>query len=52
MIGASAVTGEPVDIVHLNSMSLESTPKTLALVQDARDRGIDVTTKHIPTSPE
>jgi N-acyl-D-aspartate/D-glutamate deacylase len=48
VIGASAVTGAPVHIVHLNSMSLESTPKTLALVKDARDRGIDVTTEAYP----
>jgi N-acyl-D-aspartate/D-glutamate deacylase len=48
VIGASAVTGAPVHIVHLNSMSLESTPKTLAIVQEARDRGIDVTTEAYP----
>ena len=48
VIGASAVTGAPVHIVHLNSMSLASTPKTLALVKDARDHGIDVTTEAYP----
>jgi N-acyl-D-aspartate/D-glutamate deacylase len=48
VIGASAVTGAPVHIVHLNSMSLESTPKTLALVKEARDRGLDVTTEAYP----
>ncbi len=48
VIGASAITGAPLHIVHLNSMSLESTPKTLAMVKEARDRGIDVTTEAYP----
>jgi N-acyl-D-aspartate/D-glutamate deacylase len=48
VIGAGAITGAPLHIVHLNSMSLESTPKTLAMVQEARDRGIDVTTEAYP----
>ena len=48
VIGASAITGAPVHIVHLNSMSLESTPKTLAMVKEARDHGIDVTTEAYP----
>jgi N-acyl-D-aspartate/D-glutamate deacylase len=48
VIGASAITGAPLHIVHLNSMSLESTPKTLAMVKDARDHGIDVTTEAYP----
>jgi len=48
VIGAAAVTGAPLHIVHLNSMSLESTPKTLALVREARERGIDVTTEAYP----
>jgi N-acyl-D-aspartate/D-glutamate deacylase len=48
VIGASAITGAPLHIVHLNSMSLESTPKTLAMVKEARDRGLDVTTEAYP----
>ena len=48
VIGASAITGAPVHIVHLNSMSLESTPKTLAVVKDARSHGLDVTTEAYP----
>jgi N-acyl-D-aspartate/D-glutamate deacylase len=48
VIGASAITGAPVHIVHLNSMSLESTPKTLAMVKDARSHGLDVTTEAYP----
>lgn len=50
VIAASAITGAPVHIVHLNSMSLASTPKTLAVVKDARARGLDVTTEAYPYS--
>jgi N-acyl-D-aspartate/D-glutamate deacylase len=50
VIGAAAVTGAPLHIVHVNSMSLESTPETLQLVREARDRGIDVTTEAYPYS--
>ena len=50
VIGAAAVTGAPLHIVHLNSMSLSETPKTLKLVTDARARGIDVTTEAYPYS--
>ncbi len=48
VIGASAITGAPLHIVHLNSMSLASTPRTLAMVKEARDRGLDVTTEAYP----
>jgi N-acyl-D-aspartate/D-glutamate deacylase len=50
VIGASAVTGAPVHVVHLNSVSLESTPETLRLIAEARERGIDVTTEAYPYS--
>jgi N-acyl-D-aspartate/D-glutamate deacylase len=50
VIGAAAITGAPLHIVHLNSMSLSETPKTLKLVTDARARGIDVTTEAYPYS--
>jgi N-acyl-D-aspartate/D-glutamate deacylase len=50
VVGASAITGAPVHIVHINSMSLESTPQTLAIVDEARSRGIDVTTEAYPYS--
>jgi N-acyl-D-aspartate/D-glutamate deacylase len=48
VIGASAITGAPVHIVHLNSMSLSSTPRTLAMVKEARAHGLDVTTEAYP----
>lgn len=50
VIGASAITGAPVHIVHLNSTSMAATPLTLALVKEARDRGLDVTTEAYPYS--
>jgi N-acyl-D-aspartate/D-glutamate deacylase len=48
VIAASAITGAPVHIVHLNSTSLTVTPRTLALIQEARDHGLDVTTEAYP----
>ena len=48
VISAAAISGAPLHIVHLNSMSLESTPKTLAMVKDARAHGVDVTTEAYP----
>lgn len=48
VIGASAITGAPVHIVHLNSTSLTNTPRTLAMVAEAQQRGVDVTTEAYP----
>ncbi len=48
VIAASAITGAPLHIVHLNSTSLEATPRTLAMIAEARSRGIDVTTEAYP----
>ncbi|MBI3567977.1 MAG: amidohydrolase family protein [Gemmatimonadetes bacterium] len=48
VIAASAITGAPLHIVHLNSTSLASTPKTLAMVKDARAHGVDVTAEAYP----
>ena len=50
VIGAAAITGAPLHIVHLNSMSLSQTPMTLTLVEEARARGLDVTTEAYPYS--
>jgi N-acyl-D-aspartate/D-glutamate deacylase len=50
VIGAAAITGAPLHIVHLNSMSLAATPQTLQLVTEARKRGLDVTTEAYPYS--
>jgi N-acyl-D-aspartate/D-glutamate deacylase len=50
VIGAAAITGAPLHIVHLNSMSLAATPQTLQMVAEARKRGLDVTTEAYPYS--
>lgn len=48
VIAASAISGAPLHIVHLNSTSLASTPRTLAIVADAQRRGLDVTAEAYP----
>jgi N-acyl-D-aspartate/D-glutamate deacylase len=48
VIAASAISGTPVHIVHLNSTSLAATPRTLALIAEARTRGLDVTAEAYP----
>ena len=48
VIGASAITGAPLHIVHLNSTSLTNTPRTLAMIAEAQQRGVDVTTEAYP----
>ncbi len=50
VIAASAISGAPVHFVHLNSTSLENTPKNLAIVAEARARGLDVTAEAYPYS--
>lgn len=50
VLGAAALTGAPLHIAHLNSMSLGETPRTLAMVAEARDRGMDVTAEAYPYS--
>ena len=48
VIAASAITGAPVHIVHLNSTSLAATPRTLAMIAEAQSRGVDVTAEAYP----
>jgi len=48
MIAASAVSGAPVHIVHLNSSCLAQAPDCLAMIRGARARGLDVTTEAYP----
>jgi N-acyl-D-aspartate/D-glutamate deacylase len=47
-LSAAAVTGAPVHIVHLNSVSTSATPRTLQLVAEAQARKLDVTTEAYP----
>jgi N-acyl-D-aspartate/D-glutamate deacylase len=47
-IAAAAITGAPVHIVHLNSVSTSATPKTLQIVAEAQARKLDVTAEAYP----
>ena len=48
VIGASAITGAPLHIVHINSSCLHDSLECLSLVAGARARGLDVTTEAYP----
>jgi N-acyl-D-aspartate/D-glutamate deacylase len=48
VLGPSAITGAPLHIVHLNSSGTQYTPQLLAVVSQARSRGLDVTTECYP----
>jgi N-acyl-D-aspartate/D-glutamate deacylase len=48
VIGAAAVTGAALHIVHLNSTCLRDSPECLSMVAGARARGLDVTTEAYP----
>jgi N-acyl-D-aspartate/D-glutamate deacylase len=48
VIGAAAVTGAPLHIVHLNSMCMSQGPECLDMIAGARARGLDVTTEAYP----
>jgi N-acyl-D-aspartate/D-glutamate deacylase len=48
VIGAAAVTGASLHIVHINSSCLQDGLECLAMVGGARARGIDVTTEAYP----
>ena len=48
VIGAAAVTGASLHIVHINSSGAKDAPACLALVEGARARGLDVTTEAYP----
>jgi hypothetical protein len=48
VIAAAAVSGAPLQIVHINSSGLRDAPQCLALVEGARARGLDVTTEAYP----
>src|SRR5579859_199930 len=48
VIGAPAITGAPLHIVHINSTCLRDSLECLSLVAGARARGLDVTTEAYP----
>jgi dihydroorotase-like cyclic amidohydrolase len=48
VIGAAAVTGAALHIVHINSIGLRDAVECLRLVEGARARGLDVTAEAYP----
>jgi N-acyl-D-aspartate/D-glutamate deacylase len=48
VIGASAITGAPLHIVHINSSCLKDSMECLEMVEGARAHGLDVTTEAYP----
>jgi N-acyl-D-aspartate/D-glutamate deacylase len=48
VIAASAITGAPLHIVHINSSCLRDALECLSMVEGARARGLDVTTEAYP----
>src|SRR5579862_1845005 len=48
VIGASAITGASLHIVHINSSCLRDAAECLSMVEGARARGLDVTTEAYP----
>jgi N-acyl-D-aspartate/D-glutamate deacylase len=48
VIGASAITGAALHIVHINSSCLRDALECLSMIEGARARGLDVTTEAYP----
>jgi N-acyl-D-aspartate/D-glutamate deacylase len=48
VIGAAAITGAPLHIVHINSTCLKDSLECISLIEGARARGLDVTTEAYP----
>jgi N-acyl-D-aspartate/D-glutamate deacylase len=48
VIAASAISGAPLHIVHINSSCLRDALECLSLIEGARARGLDVTTEAYP----
>jgi N-acyl-D-aspartate/D-glutamate deacylase len=48
LIGAAAVGGTALHIVHINSTCMHDSPQCLSMIAGARARGLDVTTEAYP----
>lgn len=48
VIAASAITGAPLHVVHIQSTGGKATPKLLQMIAEARSRKLDVTTECYP----
>jgi cytosine/adenosine deaminase-related metal-dependent hydrolase len=47
-IAAAAITGAPLQVVHINSSARNHAPQMLQILREARARGLDVTTEMYP----
>jgi N-acyl-D-aspartate/D-glutamate deacylase len=48
VIGAAAITGASLQVVHVNSSCMQDAPECLSMIAGARARGLDVTTESYP----
>jgi N-acyl-D-aspartate/D-glutamate deacylase len=48
VIGAAAISGAALHIVHINSSCMRDAPECLSMIAGARARGLDVTTEAYP----
>jgi N-acyl-D-aspartate/D-glutamate deacylase len=48
VIAATAITGAPLHVVHIQSTGGKATPKLLQIIAEARSRNLDVTTECYP----
>jgi dihydroorotase len=48
VVAASAITGAPLHVVHVQSTGMGATPQVLQSIGEARARGLDVTTECYP----
>jgi N-acyl-D-aspartate/D-glutamate deacylase len=48
LVAATAITGAPVHIAHVQSTANRSTPRILQLITDARARGLDISVECYP----
>ena len=48
ILSAAAITGAPLQVVHVHSTGGAATPKLLQMIGEARARGLDVTTECYP----
>jgi N-acyl-D-aspartate/D-glutamate deacylase len=47
-IAAAAITGAPLQVVHINSSARNRAPQMLQILREARARGLDITTEMYP----
>ncbi len=48
VIAAAAISGAPLQVVHINSSGQESVGKMLQIIADAKSHGMDITTEAYP----